>query len=67
VDDDTVFWHGDGTGTGGGAANGLYADWNSDEPNGSDPSDCMRILPSAKWADLQCENTLGYICMGPQD
>jgi hypothetical protein len=65
VDDDTVFWQGDGTG--GSAVDGVYANWNSDEPNGKDPSDCMRILPSAKWADLQCENTLGYICMGPQD
>jgi len=65
VDDETVFWRGDGSG--GNAVNGMYTDWNSNEPNGSDLSDCMRILPDAKWADLQCENTLGYSCMGPRD
>jgi hypothetical protein len=65
VDDGTVFWH--DSGTNGSAVAGIYTNWNSDEPNGSDPSDCMRIIPGAKWADFQCGNTLGYLCMGPPD
>jgi len=60
VDDGSVFWQGS-------ASDAVYSDWNSNEPNGRDSSDCMRVLPGGRWADFQCENTLGYICMGPPD
>jgi len=65
IDSSSVFWRGSGTSAG--AVDGLYSNWNRDEPNGNDPSDCMRILPGAKWADFQCENAIGFICMGPRD
>jgi hypothetical protein len=44
---------------------GAYANWNSDEPNGGDPSDCMRILSTAKWADLECSARRAHLCAGP--
>jgi hypothetical protein len=61
LDNASVFWRGSG------ALDGAYVNWDSNEPNGNDPADCMRILPGARWADFQCANALGYICMGPQE
>jgi len=64
-----AFWSGDGTGS---ALNGAYANWNSNEPNGGEQSDCARVLPAggspgltAPWADLECTDTRGALCEGP--
>jgi hypothetical protein len=66
-----AFWSGDGTGS---TLNGAYANWNSNEPNGGEESDCSRILPagtavlpglSAPWADLACTELRGALCEGP--
>jgi hypothetical protein len=66
-----AFWSGDGTGS---ALNGEYANWNSNEPNGGEESDCARILPAgmgvspgltAPWADLACTELRGALCEGP--
>jgi hypothetical protein len=68
VDRGDAFWSGDGTGS---ASNGAYANWNSNEPNGGEESDCARILPagspglSAPWADLACIELRGALCEGP--
>lgn len=73
VSDGTQFWSGDGTT--GSAVNGVYTNWNTDEPNGSDNSDCTRLLPrtdalpdrNVTWADLECTELLGSLCEGPVD
>jgi hypothetical protein len=68
-----AFWAGDGTGS---ALSGAYANWNSNEPNGGEESDCARILPAgtavspgltAPWADLLCSELRGALCEGPPD
>jgi hypothetical protein len=68
-----ALWSGDGTGS---APSGAYANWNSNEPNGGEESDCARILPagtgvspglSAPWADLACIELRGALCEGPPD
>lgn len=73
VSDNTPFWSGDGlTGS---AVNGAYTNWNTDEPNGSDNSDCARLLPRTEalpdrnvpWADLECAELRGAICEGPAE
>ncbi|MEO8177640.1 MAG: C-type lectin domain-containing protein [Deltaproteobacteria bacterium] len=71
VDQGDAFWLGDGMGS---ALNGAYANWNSNEPNGAEESDCGRILPAgaavspgltAPWADLSCTELRGALCEGP--
>lgn len=67
-----AFWSGTGAGQ---ALNGAYTNWNSDEPNGGDNSDCARTLPRsllfprrvAPWADLSCAERRGALCEGPRD
>lgn len=71
VSDGAQFWSGDGVT--GAALNGAYTNWNTDEPNGADNSDCARLLPrtdalpdrNAPWADLECTQLLGALCEGP--
>lgn len=73
VSDGAQFWSGDGVT--GAAVNGAYANWNTNEPNGGDNSDCARLLPrtaalpdrNAPWADLECTQLLGALCEGPAD
>lgn len=73
VSDGTQFWSGDGLT--GNAVNGAYTNWNNDEPNGGDNSDCARLLPrtvalpdrNAPWADLECTELLGALCEGPAE
>lgn len=63
VDDATEFWEG------GGAGNPIaeaYVNWNANEPNGSG-HDCLRVLPSAFWTDLDCSETRTFICEGPAE
>lgn len=61
--DEALFWLGDASG---GPVNGAFAGWNSDEPNGGNGSDCMRLNPrTARWADLECEELRGGVCEGP--
>lgn len=61
VRDGAVFWIGDGeTGS---TADGAYASWNSDEPNGGGTSDCARFVPATStWADLECSSLRGAAC-----
>ena len=39
-----------------------YTNWNVDEPNDADGSDCLRILTTGLWADWQCASVMGYVC-----
>lgn len=62
--DDAPFWSGDGTT--GAAVNGSFENWNSDEPNGGGPSDCVRLVAGlGTWADLQCTFERPALCEGP--
>lgn len=64
VDDEALFWSGDGTT--GAAVDGAFETWNSDEPNGGGPSDCLRLVPElGTWADLQCSFERPAVCEGP--
>lgn len=71
ISDGTPFWSGDGLT--GNPVSAAYTNWNSDEPNGGENSDCGRLLPrtlalpdrDALWADLECVELLGSICEGP--
>jgi hypothetical protein len=73
VSDGAQFWAGDGVT--GAAVNGAFANWNTDEPNGGENSDCARMLAriaaqpdrNAPWADLECTELLGALCEGPAD
>jgi hypothetical protein len=62
VDDGSEFWEGGGTGS---ALDSSYVNWNANEPNGGGGHDCMRILPSALWADLDCGDSRTSVCEGP--
>jgi hypothetical protein len=64
VDDGTEFWEGSGAGT---AIGDAYVNWNTDEPNGGGGHDCLRVLPSAAWADLDCGDGRTSVCEGPQE
>lgn len=63
VNDGASFWQGEGAA--GAPLNGAFSNWFDDEPNGSDGSDCMRLLLDGFWADLECSELRGYICEGP--
>jgi hypothetical protein len=63
VIDGASFWQGEGPA--GVPLNGAFSNWFDDEPNGSDTSDCMRLLIDGFWADLECEELRGYVCEGP--
>lgn len=72
-------WVGDGTpwwrenGATGSAIGAAYENWNSDEPNGGNNSDCARLVfttntapnPPPAWADLECFELLRSVCDGP--
>jgi hypothetical protein len=64
IDDETVFWTGDETGS---PVNGAFANWAGTEPNGGEDSDCARLVPdnSGEWADLECEELRSAVCAGP--
>lgn len=64
VRDGAAFWIGDGeTGS---VVEGAFANWNSDEPNGEDTSDCARFVPPQNtWADLECASLRAAACEGP--
>ncbi len=40
----------------------LYTNWNTEEPNDNNDSDCLRILSTGFWADLECDSLKGYVC-----
>jgi hypothetical protein len=71
VADGTSFWR--GTGTTGRAVNGAYERWFGDEPNGELDSACARFLTVAlgarlaapAWGDLECSESLAFVCEGP--
>ncbi len=64
VQDEQPFWSGDGTT--GVVVGGAFENWNSDEPNGGGPSDCLRLVPGlGTWADLQCTFERRAVCEGP--
>jgi hypothetical protein len=64
VSDNQPFWS--GTGATGAAVDGAYENWNSDEPNGGGPSDCLRLVAGiGTWADLQCTFERPSVCEGP--
>ena len=65
VTDGAEFWLGDGQS--GNALNGAFVNWFTDEPNGEDSSDCLRVLASATWADLECEELRPSVCQGPPE
>jgi hypothetical protein len=64
VTDGAEFWLGDGET--GNALNGAFVNWFTDEPNGEDSSDCLRVLASATWADLECSELRASVCEGPE-
>ncbi|HTV20416.1 MAG TPA: C-type lectin domain-containing protein [Polyangiaceae bacterium] len=64
VGDNEPFWS--GTGETGAPVAGAFSNWNSDEPNGGGPSDCMRLVAGlGTWADLQCSFERPAVCEGP--
>lgn len=63
VIDDSELWRGDGTT--GQPANGAYANWNPDEPNGS--GSCVRVLTTGLWADWSCADPYASLCEGPTE
>ena len=64
VSDNAPFWT--GTGDTGAPVGGAFENWNSDEPNGGGPSDCMRLVAGlGTWADLQCTFERPAVCEGP--
>ncbi len=58
--DDAPFFEEDGA-----VAGAPYTNWNTDEPNDADGSDCLRILTTGFWADWQCDSVKGYVCQKP--
>lgn len=58
VRDDDPFFDVDGVVTGALP----YTNWNQDEPNDADDSDCLRILTTGLWADWNCRSVKGYVC-----
>lgn len=63
VASDTPFWLGDGdTGS---AVQGRFSLFSSGEPNGETGSNCLRLRQSGTWGDLECEDPLPSLCMGP--
>jgi hypothetical protein len=44
------------------AAGAAFTAWNEGEPNDYDNSDCLRLLPTGLWADLECTNIKGRVC-----
>ncbi len=63
VSDGAQFWQG---GSSGNPLNGAYVNWNSGEPNG-DGARCLRIVPSALWAAVDCGSGSPAVCEGPAD
>jgi hypothetical protein len=64
VDDSEPFWS--GSGVTGAAVDGAFENWNSDEPNGGGPSDCLRLVADlGTWADLECTFERAALCEGP--
>jgi hypothetical protein len=64
VRDGVTFWRGDGTGA---PVNRAFDNWNEDEPNGDDSSDCVRMVAATtRWADLECEELRPALCEGPK-
>lgn len=71
ISDGVSFWSGDGTT--GQVVSGQYSNWNGNEPNGGNSSNCARAVPpqeagasrQAPWADLTCTELRGVICEGP--
>lgn len=64
VRDGVEFWRGDATGS---PVNGAFNNWNSDEPNGEDDSNCVRMVATTtRWADLECEELRRALCEGPK-
>jgi hypothetical protein len=64
VRDGVTFWRGDATGA---PVNGAFDNWNEDEPNGDDSSDCVRMVAATtRWADLECEELRRALCEGPK-
>jgi len=64
VSDGVTFWRGDATGA---PVNGAFANWNDDEPNGDNGSDCVRMVAATtRWADLECEELRSALCEGPK-
>jgi hypothetical protein len=65
VRDAIAFWSGDATG---GPIAGAFANWNSDEPNGENDSNCVRMVATTtRWADLECEELRSSVCEGPKE
>jgi hypothetical protein len=62
VADGFEFWQGNADGV---ALNGAFINWFQDEPNGTDTSDCMRLLVDSLWADLECGEARRSVCQGP--
>jgi hypothetical protein len=62
VDDGFQFWQGEDEGQ---PLNGAFVNWFDDEPNGSESSDCMRLLIDTRWADLECAELRPSVCEGP--
>lgn len=69
VRDDTPFWSGNRDGQ---AVDGAYVRWWTDEPSGGTqpPEECARLINKGSgwyWADVQCQNSLQFLCQGPAD
>jgi hypothetical protein len=65
VTDTTAFWNGGPTGA---SVGGAFVSWNGGaaaEPNGGEPSDCLRLRVTTGWADFQCATPYASICEGP--
>jgi hypothetical protein len=64
VRDGVEFWRGDALGA---PVAGAFNNWNSDEPNGDESSDCVRMVATTtRWADLECEELRRAWCEGPK-
>lgn len=42
----------------------VYTNWNVGEPNNNNDSDCLRMLITGVWADLECDSLKGSVCAG---
>jgi hypothetical protein len=63
ANDGLAFWQGEGAA--GQPLNDAFANWFEDEPNGTDTSDCLRLLIDSTWADLECTEPRPFVCEGP--
>jgi hypothetical protein len=64
VRDGAEFWQG---GSSGSALNDAYVNWSSNEPKDGSAADCLRVLPSALWAAVDCGSGFPAVCEGPAD